>query len=124
MVVSIALGRVSSLRHEVEDAKKSAAFSDLHMSAEMLAELDSDNNGIDEFEFVVGSLLMMGKVSVEDLQLIISKFRELDVDGSGTLNRDDLVTTTQDEPSGGESGKNSRAVARVKDVKMTMGATE
>lgn len=53
--------------------------------------MDSNGDGVDEFEFVVATLIAFNKISKEDLDPIIKKFHELDADGSGLLTYEDLV---------------------------------
>lgn len=42
-------------------------------------------------EFIVYKLKEMGKISQEDILLLMERFKDLDVDGSGTLTKADLV---------------------------------
>ena len=54
--------------------------------------MDADGNQeIDLAEFLEYMLVNMGKVSQMDITKIKNQFHELDVDGSGVLDRDDIA---------------------------------
>jgi potassium channel subfamily K len=42
-------------------------------------------------EFIVYTLKEMGKISQEDISLVMERFRKLDVDQSGTLTESDII---------------------------------
>ena len=46
-------------------------------------------------EFVVFKLKEMGKISEEDVPLVLEGFKALDVDRSGTLTENDLIVSSQ-----------------------------
>ncbi|CAO2835739.1 unnamed protein product [Amaranthus hypochondriacus] len=54
------------------------------------ADLDDDGN-VDAAEFVVYKLKEMGKITQEDINLVMEEFEELDVDQSGTISACDLA---------------------------------
>jgi potassium channel subfamily K len=45
-------------------------------------------------EFVVYKLKEMGKISEEDIALVMKEFEDLDVDQSGTLSASDIMAQT------------------------------
>ncbi|EPS71648.1 hypothetical protein M569_03107, partial [Genlisea aurea] len=53
------------------------------------ADLDNDDV-VSASEFVIYKLKEMGKISEEDVEMVMELFRVLDVDQSGTLTKDDL----------------------------------
>ncbi|KAF5187315.1 Two-pore potassium channel [Thalictrum thalictroides] len=53
------------------------------------ADLDGDGN-VSAPEFIIYKLKEMGKISQEDIALILREFRDLDVDQTGTLSASDL----------------------------------
>eukprot|EP00931_Biecheleriopsis_adriatica_P074719 TRINITY_DN48724_c0_g1_i1.p1 TRINITY_DN48724_c0_g1~~TRINITY_DN48724_c0_g1_i1.p1 ORF type:complete len:633 (+),score=140.18 TRINITY_DN48724_c0_g1_i1:48-1946(+) len=61
------------------------------LSPELLADLDSDGDGVDKGEFVCAMLLLFEKVEMEDLVQILDQFQYLDQDGSGVLTSEDLA---------------------------------
>ncbi|KAF2305569.1 hypothetical protein GH714_006824 [Hevea brasiliensis] len=63
-----------------------------------LEAADIDNDGVvGAAEFVIYKLKEMGKITEEDISLVMEEFEDLDVDQSGTLSASDLVLaqTTQ-----------------------------
>ncbi|XP_027329816.1 two-pore potassium channel 1 [Abrus precatorius] len=56
------------------------------------ADLDEDGT-VGAAEFVIYKLKEMGKISQEDISLVMQEFEELDVDQSGTLSTSDLTLT-------------------------------
>lgn len=50
-------------------------------------------------EFILYKLKEMGKISQEDISLVMQEFEELDVDQSGTLSVSDITLAQQDHPS-------------------------
>ncbi|TKY57393.1 Two-pore potassium channel 1 [Spatholobus suberectus] len=56
-----------------------------------LEAADLDNDGtVGAAEFVIYKLKEMGKISQEDISLVMQEFEQLDVDDSGTLSRSDI----------------------------------
>ncbi|GMH05804.1 hypothetical protein Nepgr_007644 [Nepenthes gracilis] len=59
---------------------------------------DMDNDGVvDATEFILYKLREMGKITQEDISLVLKEFEELDVDQSGTLSLSD-ITLAQSTP--------------------------
>ncbi|KAI3419863.1 uncharacterized protein J3R85_012972 [Psidium guajava] len=57
-----------------------------------LEEADLDDDGVvGAAEFIIYKLKEMGKISQEDISLILEEFDDLDVDQSGTLSLSDIV---------------------------------
>ena len=84
------LSSLSSLSQDLQDLQKFYAWKNREVSARLIAEMDgdeedadgeNDNNlnmkEIDEYEFLVGSLIMLDKIKKEDVIEIMDKFREL-----------------------------------------------
>ena len=70
------------------------------LNVELLLSLDKDNNGVDKLEFVIGMIVKLGLLSWSDVEPFMKQFDQLDTDGSGRLDRDDLVrcvSLTMDE---------------------------
>jgi hypothetical protein len=51
------------------------------LSPAMLVEMDSEGDGVDQFEFVLGTLITFQKITREDVEIILRKFDSLDKDG-------------------------------------------
>ena len=57
----------------------------------MIADMDKDGGGsIDKGEFLQYMLVAMGKVEQEDIDKVIGMFDQLDADGSGSLDIEDV----------------------------------
>ncbi|MCH96799.1 two-pore potassium channel 1-like [Trifolium medium] len=54
------------------------------------ADLDEDGT-VGAAEFVIYKLKEMGKITQEDITLVMKEFEELDVDQSGTLSVSDIT---------------------------------
>jgi hypothetical protein len=64
----------------------------LFADVELLAELDRDGNGIDKLEFIVGILTQLEVIDpARHIDPWIKKFEDLDVDGNGTLDSNDML---------------------------------
>ncbi|KAJ8429461.1 hypothetical protein Cgig2_015313 [Carnegiea gigantea] len=64
-----------------------------------LEAADMDNNGhVEAAEFVLYKLKEMGKITQEDISLIMEEFEELDVDQSGTLSLSDIKLAQSPPP--------------------------
>jgi potassium channel subfamily K len=58
------------------------------------ADLDHDKV-VSAAEFVIYKLKEMGKISQEEISLVMETFNKLDIDHSGTLTASDLITVDQ-----------------------------
>ncbi|KAL8150703.1 hypothetical protein V2J09_020511 [Rumex salicifolius] len=64
-----------------------------------LEAADLDNDGVvDVAEFVLYKLKEMGKISNEDISMVMAEFEDLDVDQSGTLSVSDISLAQSDPP--------------------------
>ncbi|KAL3519278.1 hypothetical protein ACH5RR_017427 [Cinchona calisaya] len=57
------------------------------------ADLDRDS-AVSASEFVLYKLKEMGKISEDDISLVMQMFKNLDIDQSGTLTKSDLLTSS------------------------------
>jgi hypothetical protein len=77
--VGTLFGGIASLKSDVSDLRRFYAWKRREVSKRMIEDMkgtDSDNT-LDQFEFLVGSLLMLNKVESSDVEQIMDKFREL-----------------------------------------------
>jgi hypothetical protein len=77
--VGSVFGGIASLKSDVSDLRRFYAWKRREVSKRMIEDMkgtDSDNT-LDQFEFLVGSLLMLNKVESSDVEQIMDKFREL-----------------------------------------------
>ncbi|CAK7323306.1 unnamed protein product [Dovyalis caffra] len=71
-----------------------------NVTASDLEEADIDHDKtVSSSEFIVYTLKEMGKISQEDISLVMERFRKLDADQSGTLTEADLVPSQSSFPS-------------------------
>jgi hypothetical protein len=77
--VGDSLSRVGSLRKEARDIRCKFAWSSREVSKGMLEDMQSDEHDdkIDQYEYVVASLLALNKVNAEDMKPIMDQFRTL-----------------------------------------------
>ena len=58
---------------------------------ELLASLDPAGNGVDKLQFVIGMLTSMEIVAWSEVEPFLKLFDEMDADGSGKLDKDDIA---------------------------------
>lgn len=77
--VGSALGRLSNLKHELEELRLYYAWERREVSKAMIDEMKarSHESRLDQYEFVVASLLTMRKISPRDVHRIMDKYRML-----------------------------------------------
>lgn len=62
-----------------------------HLTGELLSEMDTDGDqSVDKVEFLRFELIRTGLVEKEDVDAILHRFDKLDLDGSGTIDIEDL----------------------------------
>ena len=86
--------------------------------------MDLDGDGVQKAEFLIGMLVAMEAVDPLKLELYSSKFDELDADGSGVLDHEDLVVfcdqierkkRASEGPRGSSLGKSLAPAVKVAD---------
>jgi len=82
---------------EIKTAKRLGAEKTLRQRLEELHEVVAkDNDGtVSPEEYIIYTLLKMGKVDDETLELLRDQFKALDADGSGSLDVDDIKLLTR-----------------------------
>jgi potassium channel subfamily K, other eukaryote len=95
LVATITLGKLITDQSEAFVTSKQRAVTRRLLSARMdfdtLRGMDSDGDGrVDKAEFLVSCLLKLGKVEQEDVDSVLRRFKELDVDGSGLIDPNDI----------------------------------
>jgi Ion channel len=75
------LGKLSNLKSDMEDIRRLYAWNEREVSKEMIQSDQADNKDphVDQYEFVVASLLNLGKINSSDIKPIMDKFRKLAV---------------------------------------------
>lgn len=78
-VVGSSLGRLGSLKEELSELRRQHAWDRRPVTRRFVDELqpyDHDDK-VDQYEFLVASLLMLGKIDSDDIRPIMNKFRAL-----------------------------------------------
>jgi hypothetical protein len=73
-------GSMTDLGNEVEEMRKFFAWKRREVSKILIEDMEGTEGGderIDQYEFMVGSLLMLNKITTNDVEQIMDKFREL-----------------------------------------------
>ena len=79
MIGSI-FGSMSELGSEVDDMRRFFAWKRREVSKILIEDMEGAEGGdqrIDQYEFMVGSLLMLDKLQYSDIEQIMDKYREL-----------------------------------------------
>lgn len=73
------LGKLASLKSDMVEIKRLHAWNEREVSKEMIYfdQADHQDPVVDQYEFVVASLLNLGKISASDVKPIMNKFRRL-----------------------------------------------
>ncbi|CAD7971720.1 unnamed protein product [Amoebophrya sp. A25] len=93
--VSAALGNLASVHVLKRRMVKEWRFKQRKLTPDMMAEMDTDGDGVDQFEFCLATLVATEKVERVDLEPIMEKFRELDADKSGVLTKADMLVRAE-----------------------------
>lgn len=89
--VGDALGKLADLNKEIQQIRRNWAFERREVSKGMIDEFQAyENDGkIDQYEFLVASLLALNKISSKDITPIMDKFRKL-AGEDGMIGDDDI----------------------------------
>lgn len=74
-----ALGHLGTLSQEISEIKCNHVWDHQEVSAGMIHDFRSDefDDTVDQYEFAIASLVLLGKISSEDLEPIMDKYRGL-----------------------------------------------
>lgn len=93
----ISLTNFMGKMHDLKMSKKMGADKTLlERLSELEGVIEADDDGIvSPEEYVIFNLKMMGKVDEDTVGLLRDQFKALDADGSGELDKNDLVLLTR-----------------------------
>ena len=96
--VGDSLGRLSALNDEITEIRRQYAWSRREVSKGMLEDLQAEEHDdkIDQYEFIVASLLSLNKISSDDIIPVMEKFRVL-AGSNGVISMDDQNTDEPDD---------------------------
>ena len=74
-----ALGHLGTLSSEIAEIKRNHVWDHQEVSAGMIHDFRSDefDDTVDQYEFAIASLVLLGKITAEDLEPIMDKYRAL-----------------------------------------------
>jgi len=75
--VGNALGKLASLKQELDETSRQYAWKRRVVSKGMIMDMNTNDDIVDQYEFVVSSLLSLGKISSDDIAPIMDRFRTL-----------------------------------------------
>ena len=78
-MVGRVFGGIASLKADLQDLTRFYAWRRREVSKRLIEDMKGtdDDNKIDQYEFMVGSLLMLKKIDKSDVDQIMDKFRQL-----------------------------------------------
>lgn len=82
-VVGSSFGRLGSLYKELSELKRWYVWDHRPVTRQFVQDMkitsngDDDDDKVDQYEFMVASLIMLGKIDANDLRMIMDKFRKL-----------------------------------------------
>eukprot|EP00977_Amphora_coffeiformis_P026612 scaffold28325_cov205-Amphora_coffeaeformis.AAC.1 len=90
-VVGEVLGRVAGVYLDRKQRMAEKTFLQQSLTLSDIKTMDANNDGsVDKAEFLSYMLVTLQRVEKEEIDSLLSLFDKLDVDNSGTLNREDL----------------------------------
>lgn len=93
--VGQAFGLLRTLRDDIEDTRRKFAWGRRNVSKALIKEIVADDDDqVDQYEFVVASLVQLNKASAEDIKEIMNKFRSL-ANGAETLSGTKILAAEQ-----------------------------
>jgi len=110
--VAQAFGLLKSLNEDVEEARLRFAWERRNVSKALIAEIAADDDVVDQYEFVLASLVQLKKASTEDIEEIMTKFRAL-TKGADTLSAMKYLADQQASNAELKKEMNSKYVAEI-----------
>jgi hypothetical protein len=104
------LGRVGTLNKEISEVSKRYAWRRREVSKGMIEDMQAydHDDKVDQYEFVVSSLLTLGKIRSDDIRPIMDKFREA-AGQRGFIQLDDDGEAFQTDVSAGDEDSDERS---------------
>jgi hypothetical protein len=96
-VVGSSFGRLGSLYKELSELKRRHVWDHRPVTRQFVQDMKTTGSGeydddkVDQYEFMIASLIMLGKIDATDLRLVMDKFRKLAGD-KGYISVDSDVT--------------------------------
>jgi len=91
IVVAGAIGNLAAIDAEIKHEKQKLALLERKLDLSAILAMDVDGGGVDKVEFLTAMLVQMNGLDMErDIKPWLKRFDELDKDGSGALDGEDL----------------------------------
>ena len=92
VLVGNALGKLGSLRSELAEVSREHAWSRRKVTKRLIDEMQAydHDDKVDQYEFLVSSLITLGKISSDDIRPIMAKFKGM-AGSKGYISIDDPV---------------------------------
>jgi hypothetical protein len=72
------LGALSSLQDDIANMRRLHSWQHREVSKRLIGDMEGNNDGkVDEYEFLVASLIQLQKISSDDVAKIMEKFKDL-----------------------------------------------
>ena len=88
---AVTIADVEKARATARAEERRTALLSTKLDRELLNTLDPTGVGVDKLQFVIGMLTSMELVAWSEVEPFLKLFDEMDVDGSGKLDKDDLA---------------------------------
>lgn len=111
VIVGNAFGKLGSLKQELTEIRRQHAWNRRKVTERWIDEMQAYNNDgqVDQYEFLVSSLISLNKIGSDDIRPVMDKFRLL-AGPKGFITQDDVVT---DEAIDNEGSQDIREDALV-----------
>jgi len=91
-LMALALGKFAEVWARIEQEKQIKKFIEQGVTMDVIKAIDEDNSGeVDRAEFLSYMLVHMGKAEPFDINQINTLFNQMDRDGGGTLDVNDII---------------------------------
>mmetsp|Transcript_37383 Transcript_37383/g.116870 ORF Transcript_37383/g.116870 Transcript_37383/m.116870 type:complete len:339 (-) Transcript_37383:383-1399(-) len=90
VIMATSLSTLGSGLADLKQEQRRQELLHANLNIEMITKMDLDGDGVDRFEFVTGMLKLLDQLTEEQIAPWSKRFNELDEDGSGLLDHDDL----------------------------------
>mmetsp|Transcript_19060 Transcript_19060/g.35522 ORF Transcript_19060/g.35522 Transcript_19060/m.35522 type:complete len:650 (-) Transcript_19060:61-2010(-) len=98
VVIAMALGNIGAIKLTIRQEKKKFEMLNKKLDLNSIIAMDDNGDGVDRIEFLTAMLMQMNGLSKEeDIDPWLKRFDQLDKDGSGRLDQEDLRLFAEEE---------------------------
>ena len=88
---SAAIVQIGSLNITIDAYRRQELLASKRLAVALIAQLDSDENGVDKFEFLAAMLVALEKVCPREISDILHQFDEMDLESKGVVSLQNLL---------------------------------